>query len=93
MPFVAVQIRFGSENGLLKSKLPVFLTLKPCYRAQNTFECSGQLSNLFFSIHSKGYEALQDIVYIRLPPGINFGISLKRSEITEMGCFWSPLDS
>ena len=39
------------------------------------------------------YEALQDIVYIRLPPGINFGISLKRSEITEMGCFWSPLDS
>ena len=39
------------------------------------------------------YEALQDIVYIRLPPGINFVISLKRSEITQMGCFWSSLDS
>ena len=38
-------------------------------------------------------EALQDIVYIRLPPGINFGISLKRSEITQMGYCWSPLDS
>ena len=32
-------------------------------------------------------------MYIRLPPGINFGISLKRSEITQMGCFWSPLYS
>ena len=39
------------------------------------------------------YEALQDIAYIRLPPGINFGISLKRSEIPQMGCFWSSLDS
>ena len=39
------------------------------------------------------YEALQDIVYIQLQHGINFGISLKRSEITEMGCFWSTLDS
>ena len=28
------------------------------------------------------YEALQDIVYIRLPTGINFGISSKGSEIT-----------
>ena len=33
------------------------------------------------------YEALQDIVYKQLPHGINFGISLKRSEITEMGFF------
>ena len=41
-----------------------------------------------------GQEALQDIVYIQLPPGINFGISLKRSEITQNGYFWwSPLNS
>ena len=39
------------------------------------------------------YEALQDIVYILLPPGINFGISLKSLEITQMGYLWSPLDS
>ena len=32
-------------------------------------------------------------MYIQLPPGMNFGISLKRSKITQMGCFWSPLDS
>ena len=31
------------------------------------------------------FEALQVIVYILLPPGINFGISLKMSEITQMG--------
>ena len=39
------------------------------------------------------YEVLQDIVYIRLPPGINFGKLFKRTEITQMGYFWSPLDS
>ena len=33
------------------------------------------------------YEAWQDIVYIQLPPGIKFVISLKRSEITQMGVF------
>ena len=33
------------------------------------------------------YEALQDIVDIQLPPGINFGISLERSEITLRGIF------
>jgi len=37
--------------------------------------------------------ALGLAVYIQLPPGINFGISLKRSEITQMGYFWSVLDS
>ena len=36
---------------------------------------------------------MQDIVYIRLPPGISFVISLKTSEITQMGCFWSSLYS
>ena len=35
------------------------------------------------------FEALQDLVYIRLPPGINFGISLKRSEITQIRYYWS----
>ena len=35
---------------------------------------------------------MQDIVYIRLPPRINFGILSKRYKITEMGYFWSPLD-
>ena len=30
---------------------------------------------------------MQDIVYMRLPPGINFGKSLKISEITQMGYF------
>ena len=39
------------------------------------------------------YEALQDKVYIRLPPGVNFGKSFKRPETTQMGYFWSPLDS
>ena len=39
------------------------------------------------------YEALQDIVYIRLPPWVNFGKLLKSTEITQMGYFWSPLDS
>ena len=67
-----------------------------------------QLKNLLVKVHKEivcesarshniecyvVYEALQDIVYIRLPPGMNFGISLKRSEITQMGYFWSPLDS
>ena len=36
---------------------------------------------------------MQVIVNIRLPPGINFGISLKWSEITQIGYLWSPLDS
>ena len=44
-------------------------------------------------VYLKLYEALQDIVYIWLPTGIDFGISLKRSEITQMGCFWSPFNS
>ena len=39
---------------------------------------------------SLDYEALQEIVYIQLPPEMNFGISLKRSEITEMGVFLVP---
>ena len=30
MSFVAVRMRFGSENGLLKSELHVSPTLKPC---------------------------------------------------------------
>ena len=33
------------------------------------------------------YEALQDIVYIRLPPGINFGISLKCQKSLRWGIF------
>ena len=39
------------------------------------------------------YEALLDKVYIRMPPGVNFGISLKRPETTQMGYFWSSRDS
>ena len=37
------------------------------------------------------YEALQDTVYIPLPPGINFGLSYQRSEITKMWFFGLPL--
>ena len=37
------------------------------------------------------YEALQDIVYIRLPPGINFGISLKGQKSLRWGVFGLPL--
>ena len=36
---------------------------------------------------------MQDKVYIGLPPGVKLGISLKRPETTQMGYFWSPLDS
>ena len=32
-------------------------------------------------------------MYIRLPPWINFGISIKRSENTQMWSFWSFFDS
>ena len=39
------------------------------------------------------YEALQDIKYMQLPLVINFGISLKTSEITKMGYFGTPFDS
>ena len=38
-------------------------------------------------------EALQDNVYILLPPVFNVGLSLKRPETTHVGYFWSPLDS
>ena len=43
-------------------------------------------------VKKKTYEALQDIVYIQLPPGINFRLALKRSEITVLGYFWSCKD-
>ena len=43
-----------------------------------------------YGVHYTVYEALQDIVYIRLPPGINFGISLKRSEVIQIGYFGLP---
>ena len=55
------------------------------------FLCCEPFQNIY--IPNTWYKALQDIVYIRLSPGINFGISLKRSKITQMGYFWSPLDS
>ena len=45
------------------------------------------------STQHPAYKVLQDKVYISLPPVVNIGVSLKRPETTQMGYFWSPLDS
>ena len=47
---VAVKIIFGSENGLLKSKLLVFFTLKTCFRYSDFF-CGDGVGT--FHIHSE----------------------------------------
>ena len=54
----------------------------------NMYRCNVNLSGCYF-LTFLSYEALQ--VYILLPPGINFRISLKRSEITQMGYFCQDL--
>ena len=38
-------------------------------------------------------QALPNLVYIQLPPGVKFGMLVKRAEISDIWYFWSHLDS
>ena len=70
------------KNQSIEGKHPIFFSLSTSLLAPPIY---AKLPTHF------AYEALQNIVNLQLPPGINFGILLKRSEITQIGYLWSDI--